>query len=73
MVRELQIGQDRAGQDRISQDMPELLARIESALQRAEVAAERLRQRHRGLRSATRDTLTHLDRLIDSERTRSHG
>ena len=63
MVREVQGGQD----------MTDVLARIESALRRSEAAAERLRQRHRGLRNAASETLSSLDRLIESERMRSHG
>lgn len=47
-------------------DMSDVLARIESALQRSEAAAERLGQRHRGLRNAARDTLAGLDRLLQA-------
>jgi hypothetical protein len=46
--------------------MSDVLARIESALQRSEAAAERLGQRHRGLRSAARDTLAGLDALLQA-------
>jgi hypothetical protein len=46
--------------------MSDVLARIESALQRSEAAAERLGQRHRGLRNAARDTLAGLDRLLQT-------
>ena len=63
MVRDVQGGQN----------MTDVLARIESALQRSEAAAERLRQRHRGLRSAARETITGIDRLIEVERARSNG
>lgn len=45
-------------------EMSDVLARIESALQRAEAAADRLSRRHRGLRIAARDTLAGLDRLL---------
>lgn len=54
-------------------EMSEVLARIESALGRAEAAAERLGQRHRGLRSAARDTLAGLDRLLQAQGRRSDG
>lgn len=47
-------------------DMSDVLARIESALQRAEAASERLGRRHRGLRNAARDTLAGLDRLLQA-------
>lgn len=67
-MRDVQGGNVQGGQE-----MSDLLARIESALQRAELAAERLRQRNRGLRNAARDTLTGLDRLIESERKRANG
>lgn len=53
-------------------EMSEVLARIESALQRAEAAADRLGRRHRGLRSAARDTLAGLDRLLQAG-ARSEG
>lgn len=68
MVRDMANGQERSGQE-----MADVLARIESALQRSEAAAERLRQRQRGLRSAARDTLHGLDRLIEAERSRANG
>lgn len=54
-------------------DMSDVLARIESALQRSEAAAARLGHRHRGLRVAARDTLAGLDRLIQTERRKSNG
>jgi len=54
-------------------DMSDVLARIESALQRSEAAAERLGQRHKGLRSAARDTLAGLDRLLQADRRRADG
>lgn len=54
-------------------EMSDVLARIESALRRAEAAAERLGQRHRGLRSAARDTLAGLDRLLQAQGRRSDG
>jgi hypothetical protein len=56
-------------------DMSDVLARIESALQRSEAAADRLGQRHRGLRNAARDTLAGLDRLIQAKANgaRSNG
>ncbi|MFN7398149.1 MAG: hypothetical protein ACK5SX_03580 [Sandaracinobacter sp.] len=53
--------------------MSDVLARIESALQRSEAAAERLGQRHKGLRSAARDTLAGLDRLLQADRRRADG
>ena len=67
-MRDVQGGNVQGGQE-----MSDLLARIESALHRAELAAERLRQRNRGLRNAARDTLTGLDRLIENERKRANG
>lgn len=54
-------------------EMGDMLVRIESALQRAESAAERIGQRHKGLRLAARDTLAGLDRLIQAERRKSNG
>jgi hypothetical protein len=54
-------------------DMSDVLARIESALQRSEAAAERLGQRQKGLRSAARDTLAGLDRLLQADRRRADG
>jgi hypothetical protein len=53
--------------------MSDVFARIESALQRSEAAAEKLGQRHRGLRQAARDTLAGLDRMIDTQRRRADG
>ena len=47
-------------------NMSDVLARIEAALQRSEIAAERLGQRHRGLRNAARDTLAGMDRLLQA-------
>lgn len=47
-------------------DMGDVLARIESALQRSEAAADRLSRRHRGLRNAARDTLAGIDRLLQA-------
>jgi hypothetical protein len=51
----------------------ELLARIEAALHRSEAAAERLGQRHRGLRSVALDTVGTLDRLIEAEKQKANG
>jgi hypothetical protein len=53
--------------------MSDVLARIDSALQRAEFAAERLGQRHKGLRNAARDTLAGIDRLLQADGRRSNG
>jgi hypothetical protein len=52
--------------------MSDVLARIESALRRSEAAAERLGQRHRGLRNAAKDTLVGIDRLLQAD-TRADG
>jgi hypothetical protein len=54
-------------------EMTDVLARIESALQRSEAAAARLDRRLSGLRSAASDTISGLDRLIQSEKRKSHG
>lgn len=54
-------------------DMGDVLARIDSALQRAEAASERLGRRHRGLRIAARDTLAGLDRLLQSGHRTTSG
>ncbi len=54
-------------------EMSDVLARIDSALQRAEFAAERLGQRHKGLRSAASDTLAGIDRLLQADRRRFNG
>ncbi|MGQ5701253.1 hypothetical protein ACUJ46_04275 [Sandaracinobacteroides sp. A072] len=53
--------------------MTDILARIDAALRRAETAADRLDRRHRALRTATRETVSELDRLIEVERRRSNG
>jgi hypothetical protein len=53
--------------------MSDLVMRIESALSRAEAAAERLSQRHRGLRSVAGHALQDLDRLIETERRKANG
>ncbi|MGL6043335.1 MAG: hypothetical protein ACRC1J_05375 [Sandaracinobacteroides sp.] len=66
----------RETQTRASQgvtEMSDLLARIETALQRAEAAADRLGRRHTGLKIAARDTVANLDRLIESEKRSANG
>lgn len=54
-------------------NMSDVLARIEAALVRSEIAAARLGRRHRGLRIAARDTLAGLDRLIQTQGRKSNG
>lgn len=54
-------------------DIGDVLARIETALARSEAAAERLGQRHKGLRSAARDTLAGLDRLLLAGSQQTNG
>lgn len=50
--------------------MIDLFARIEAALTRSEVAAEKLTRRHRALRAAANDTLAELDKVIEAEKRR---
>lgn len=59
------------------QELTDGLARAQAALARAEAAAARLEARHRALRSAARDTVAGLDRLLasatDSRDAERHG
>ncbi len=53
--------------------MSDVVARIEAALQRSEAAVERLGQRNRLLRTAARDAVAGLDRVIRAERLKRNG
>jgi hypothetical protein len=53
--------------------MSDVIARIESALERAETAVERLGKRNKLLRSAARDAVAGLDQLIRAERQKVDG